>query len=170
MVRRIAAAVAAVVLVASFALAQGQPAAKKTAPKGVAVAAGAPDKAMLQTVLDAWASMNTDNVAKYYDQAPTDVFYDVAPVKYVSFKAYAEGAKQMFATTFSAVKFTLNDDATMHAGTPVWTTATVKAAFTDKAGKATNLDCRWTAIWQKKAGNWVIVHDHFSAPLPPPAQ
>ena len=169
MTRRIAVVVAACVLVSSFAFAQGKPAGKKEG-QPAATAAGMPDKALLQRVLDAWGTMNPDNVAKYYDQAATDVFYDLAPLKYVSFKEYTAGVKQMFAT-LSALKFTMNDDTVVHpTATLAWTTSTVKVTMTDKAGKVTNPECRWTTIWQKKGGNWVIVHDHFSTPMEPPKQ
>ncbi|MGE5359816.1 MAG: YybH family protein [Bacteroidales bacterium] len=168
MVRRVLLIVAPCLLVASsFAFAQAQPSAPK-ATKAAPQAAGVPDKALLRQILDAWSTMNPDNPAKYYDQAPGDVFYDISPLKYVGFKAYADGVKQMF-PTLSSLTFTLNDDAVVHvAGTMAWGTATVKTVMTDKAGKANNVDCRWTVIWQKKGGTWLIVHDHFSAAMEPP--
>jgi len=30
------------------------------------------------------------------------------------------------------------------------------------------MDARWTTVWEKRGNNWLIVHDHFSAPLPEP--
>ena len=142
-------------LFSSLALAQGKP-------------SGVPDKAYMQKILDAWASMNTETVAKYYDHAPSDVFYDVAPVKYNGWAEYAAGVKQL-SGTLNSIKFTANDDAAVHrAGNLIWGTVTVKTVMTDKAGKTTNLDCRWTIVWEKRGANWVIVHDHFSAPLPEP--
>lgn len=162
--RRIAPLVVCFALASSFAAAQAV-APSKTPAKP---AATAPDRALLDQILTAWESMNPDNVAKYYDQAPSDVFYDIAPVKYQGFKQYAEGVKPMFAT-LSALKFTLNDDvAVHHVGSLAWSTATMKTAMTDKAGKTTDVDGRWTAIFQKKGARWVIVHDHFSAPAPEP--
>ena len=159
-------------LVVCFALAASSFAAAQAAapPKAAGKPAGAaaPDKALLRQILTAWESMNTDNVAKYYDQAPGDVFYDIAPLKYQGFTQYAEGVTSMFAS-LSALKFTLNDDvAVHHMGSWAWCTATVKAAMTDKAGKTENVDARWTAIFEKKGAGWVIVHDHFSAPAPEP--
>ena len=32
-------------------------------------------------------------------------------------------------------------------------------------GKAMELDIRHTAIWEKRGGKWLIVHEHVSAPL-----
>jgi ketosteroid isomerase-like protein len=147
-----------VLLISCVAAAQGKSAEKKSS--------GAPDKAHMQKVLDAWSTMNTDEVGKYYDQAPGDVFYDVSPLKYNGWSEYAAGVKKLF-DTLKSVKFTLNDDATVHhAGNLAWGTATVKMAMVDKGGKTSNLDCRWTALFEKKGANWVIVHDHYSTPLP----
>jgi len=158
---KIAAVLAACVLVTSIALAQGVAPAKDAAQPS-----GAPDRALVQRILDAWSTLDPDNVKQYYDQGPTNVFYDVAPLKFVSFAAYAEGLKPMYAT-LSSLKFTLNDDLAIHPeGNLAWATVTLKAAMTEKAGKVTNLDGRWTVVWQKKGGAWVIVHDHFSTPMP----
>ncbi len=146
-------------LFASLALAQD------TAAKRLPAA---PTQALMQTILDAWGSMNPDTVAEYYDHAPTDVFYDISPVKYDGWSAYAAGVKQLLGT-LKSVKFTLHDDATVRRSLGfAWGTATVNTVMTDKAGKTTTLDCRWTVIWQRKGANWLIVHDHFSAPMEPP--
>ncbi len=155
-------------VLSSLAGAQTAPPSAASSGQAAAKSADGPDKAMLAEVLDAWASMNLENVKKYYDQAPGDVFYDIAPLKYDGFAKYAAGAKEMF-STLSSLKFTLNDDAVTHkAGTLAWSTATVRTAMTEKAGKTTNVDCRWTVIWQRKTAGWVIVHDHFSASMEPP--
>jgi ketosteroid isomerase-like protein len=37
--------------------------------------------------------------------------------------------------------------------------------MTTKAGKVEMSTFRWTVIWQNEGGKWVIVHDHFSAPI-----
>jgi ketosteroid isomerase-like protein len=149
---------------ASLALAQAKSAEQKSAP----VATGIPDKALIQKVLDAWSSMDTSIVGKYYDQAPTNVFYDVDPIKYVGWSQYDSGVKQVYAN-LKSIKFTANDDATVHrSGNFAWGTATVKTEIVDKTGKVTNLPCRWTIVWEKRKANWLIVHDHFSVPVEPP--
>lgn len=145
----------------TFASAQG----KSKAP---AKAAGAPDKAILQKVMDAWVTMDISQPAKYYDQAPDDVFYDIAPLKYNGWSEYAKGVTALFGTLQSA-KATVNDDAVMHhAGNLAWATATVHFEMTPKSGSPNIMDCRWTSIWEHKGGKWLIVHDHFSAPLAEP--
>ncbi|MGI9104414.1 MAG: YybH family protein [Terriglobales bacterium] len=157
-------------LLSSLGFAQTKSAEKpaaKPARSAAASSAAAPDKALMQQVLDAWGTLDIPKVAKFYDQSPNDVFYDVLPLKYQGFAEYGAGVQKNFADVASA-KLTANEDAAVHhAGNWAWSTSTVKFSMTDKAGKTTNLECRWTAIWQKKGASWVIVHDHFSTPLPP---
>jgi len=35
-----------------------------------------------------------------------------------------------------------------------------------KAGGSLVIDGRHTAVWEKRNGKWLIVHEHLSAPLP----
>ena len=35
-----------------------------------------------------------------------------------------------------------------------------------KGGGQTEMDGRHTAIWERRGGKWLIVHEHVSAPLP----
>ncbi len=155
--------IASCLLTLGFAMAQTT---QKTAPaKRGAVAAGV-DKAMLQKVMDAWVTLDPNNAAKYYDQAPKDVFYDIAPLKYDGWAEYEKGAKALFDTMQSA-KGVVNDDvAVHHSGNLAWATATVRLEMTPKSGSPSITDCRWTSIWEHKGDKWLIVHDHFSAPLP----
>jgi ketosteroid isomerase-like protein len=37
--------------------------------------------------------------------------------------------------------------------------------MTEKSGKHDIGAFRWTVIWQKTGGQWLIVHEHVSAPL-----
>jgi ketosteroid isomerase-like protein len=39
----------------------------------------------------------------------------------------------------------------------------------NKDGSSDSLDWRWTAVWEKEGKDWLIRHEHFSAPLPMPA-
>jgi len=118
----------------------------------------------MQKILDAWATLNPDNVAMYYATGP-HTFFDIAPLKYNSWDEYQAGVKTVLAD-YKSAKFTVNDDAAIHAGgDPVWATATVSSEMTTKAGKVEMSNFRWTVIWQNEGGKWVIVHDHFSAPM-----
>ena len=132
--------------------------------KNPSVKASAPDKAHLQKIWDGWATLNPDNVAKFYASGP-HTFFDIAPLKYSSWDEYQKGVRQVLAG-FKSAKFTVNDDAELHpAGKYVWGTATVKDEMTHKDGKVDTGTFRWTVVFEQQNGKWLVVHEHVSAPL-----
>jgi ketosteroid isomerase-like protein len=136
--------------------------AQKTSTKMTAVPV--PDKALMQKIWDGWAALNPANVAQFYAKGD-HVFFDIAPLKYSSWDEYQKGATELEAG-YKAATFTVNDDAQIHnAGQIIWGTATVKSDMTEKSGKRNLGAFRWTVIWQKEDGKWLIVHEHVSAPL-----
>ena len=123
-----------------------------------------PDKILMQRIWDAWSTRDPANAAQFYDKGQ-HVFFDIAPLKYNSWDEYQEGVKKVLAD-YTDAKFTLNDDAQITpAGEYYWGTATVKDDLTNKSGKHEMGTLRWTVIWHKQGGNWLIVHEHVSAPL-----
>jgi ketosteroid isomerase-like protein len=134
-------------------------------PKSAAKGSGAPDKDYMQKIWDGWATLDPANVAQYYASGER-TFFDIAPVKYTSWQEYQEGAKNVLAGYKSAT-CTVNDDAAIHQhGDLVWGTATVKFEMTQKSGKVEMGNFRWTVVWEKQDGKWLIVHEHVSEPLP----
>jgi ketosteroid isomerase-like protein len=127
-------------------------------------AGSAPDKAHLQKIWDGWSTLDPSNVAEYYAAGP-HTFFDIAPLKYASWDEYKAGVVKELAD-YKSAKFTVNDDAEIHpAGQYAWVTATVKEDMTQKSGKREMGNFRWTAVFEKQSGKWVIVHEHVSAPL-----
>ncbi len=123
-----------------------------------------PDRRLMQEIMDAWATLNPRSAAKYYDQSPEDVFFDDAGgVKFVGWQAYEDGLRKVMASEQQA-KWTVNNDAVVHpAGKYAWGTATVHAEYVAKDGGRQIMDERWTLIWAKRNGKWLVVHEHFSA-------
>ena len=123
-----------------------------------------PDKTYLQSIWDAWSTINPDNAAQYYAAGP-HTFFDIAPLKYSSWDEYHNGVKAVV-SGYKSAKFTVNDDAAIHAhGDLVWATATVADEMTTTAGKVEMGNFRWTVIFENQNGKWLIVHEHISAPL-----
>jgi ketosteroid isomerase-like protein len=136
--------------------------AKKAAKKA---AAGALDKAYLQTIWDGWATLDAAAVKQYYAQGP-HVFFDIAPLKYANWDEYQAGVTQELAK-YKAAKFTVNDDAQIHkCGDAYWVTSTVASDMTQKSGKREMATFRWTAVFEQQDGKWLIVHEHVSEALP----
>lgn len=123
----------------------------------------APDKAYLQKIWDGWSTLDPANVAQFYASGP-HTFFDIAPLKYSSWDEYQKTVAQVLAD-FKSAKFTVNEDAELHpAGNYVWGTATVKEEMTHKNGKIDMGAFRWTMVFEKQGGKWLIVHEHVSVP------
>ena len=132
-------------------------------PKKTA-SSGAPDKAYLQKILDGWSAGNAAEMAQYYDQGQYN-FFDIAPLKYSNWGEYEKGVSELL-KGYKSLKLTLGDDAQVHTdGNLTWTTATVKEDAVTTAGKHEMATLRWTLIFEKQAGRWMIVHEHMSEPL-----
>jgi ketosteroid isomerase-like protein len=124
-------------------------------------------KAMIAQYYEAWSTLDPDKAAKYYAKDADLIFYDIAPLKYNAWKEYREGVIKAFTETMSSGKLTPNDDLKVTArGNIVWTTVTFHLSAKPKAGGLLEVDARHTAIWEKRGGKWLIVHEHVSAPLP----
>ena len=146
-------------LLAVSAIAQTKEAKKKM------MASDAPNRALMEKIWAGWSTLNTDNVAGFYAKGP-HTFYDIAPLKYASWDEYSDGVKKELGDYKSAT-CTVNDDSHVHSagGETAWGTATVKCDMTRTSGKVEMSQFRWTVIWQKEGGKWLIVHEHVSSPI-----
>ena len=146
---------------AAAAPANAQDAAKK-APPAVDL------KARMQEIADAWSTMDPGKVARFYSQDAGNVYYDLAPMKYVGWDAYAKGVLDLF-KDFASLKLVVGKDAkATRQGNTAWGTATFHADVVTKDGSKQGLDGRWTFIWQRAGDDWLLVHEHISVPMGPP--
>ncbi|MGB6385632.1 MAG: nuclear transport factor 2 family protein [Terriglobales bacterium] len=133
---------------------------KKVSAEGATV-----DKAYLQKIWDGWATLDASNQKQFYAQGP-HVFFDVSPLNYGSWDEYQSTVSKEL-VEYKAARFTLNDDAQIHkSGDAYWITATVASDMTQKSGKREMATFRWTAVFEKQDGKWLIVHEHVSEPQP----
>lgn len=124
-------------------------------------AGGSVDKAYLQKIWDGWSGLDASKVKQYYAQGP-HVFFDIAPLKYASWDEYEVGVTKELAD-YKAATFNVHDDLQIHRmGDGYWITATVGSDMTHKSGKREMGQFRWTAIFEKQGGKWLIVHEHVS--------
>ena len=150
------------VLVCVLALSLSSSAAPKSKKKSAEP--GAPDKAFLQKLMTGWSFRDPANVAQYYDQGDYS-FFDIAPVKYSNWAEYQKGSAELL-KGYKSLKLTVNDDAQIHTdGNLTWSTATVKEDAVTTSGKHELATLRWTVIFEKQGGKWMIVHEHTSGPL-----
>jgi hemoglobin len=126
-------------------------------------------KGHMRKVLDAWETLDVTKPAPFYAKEPTRTFFDIAPMKYTGWSAYAAGVQKVFVDTVQSAKFTLNDDVQVQqSGKSAWGTATFKIDMVSKAGTRESAEGRWTVVFEKVGKDWLIVHEHVSFPAPEP--
>jgi ketosteroid isomerase-like protein len=114
---------------------------------------------------EAWSSGNADAPAKYYAKADGLVFYDVAPFAYHSWKEMHAGVQKEFLDAAASIKLTAGSDLKVtRRGVIVWTTVPMHLSERTKDGKNTEMDLRYTGIWEKHGPSWQLVHEHISVP------
>jgi len=119
----------------------------------------------IQELWQAWSSKDLSKAATFYSKDPDAAFFDVAPTKYDGWAEYEAGAKA-FLESFPAISLKLNNDLMIHRQREwAWVTATVTTDLVNKEGKHENPPLRWTSIWKKQGGKWIVQHEHVSAPM-----
>lgn len=112
----------------------------------------------------AWSTGDVEKAAPFFAKDADLVFYDVSPFKFHGWKEYHDAVQKEFGNLASD-KLTLGDDFRVtRRGNVAWTTVTMHYSETTKDGKKTDSDFRHTVIWERRAGKWLIVHEHLSAP------
>lgn len=120
----------------------------------------------LQQVMNAWSTMDPDNAAKYYAKDAGLVFFDLTPLQYKGWDEYYVGTKKLFAD-YRELNIRLRDDAQVHfRGDLAYATAIWDIFATLADGSKQELALRWTVILERRDGDWLVVHEHVSAPLP----
>ncbi len=153
-----------VVLFCALALVLSSSAQTKKSAMKKSTAGPAPDKAYLQKIWDGWSTLDPSNTAKFYATG-SHTFFDIAPLKYNSWDEYEKGVRGVI-SGYKSAKFTVNDDADIHPhGDLVWATSTIAEQMTEKSGKVSMGNFRWTVVFENVDGKWLIVHEHVSAPL-----
>ena len=171
MKKTVASLIAACLMVSVAAAQSGATSKSSTKSGGKGTSSTAPklDRAHLEKIWAAWQTLDPANAAPYYSKDPSNVYFDIAPLKYVGWDAYAKGAKQLL-SDFKAVKFTLGNDARI---TPLSSeyslvTATWHADITHQNNAHEAMDGRWTALFKNEGGQWLDVHEQVSVPLAAP--
>ncbi|MGA2810674.1 MAG: nuclear transport factor 2 family protein [Candidatus Acidiferrum sp.] len=114
----------------------------------------------------AWSTGNADAPAKFYAKTDGLVFYDAAPFSYHGWKEYQEGVQKEFLDRAAAILLTAGKDLKVtRRGMIAWTTVPMHLTEKTKDGKTSEVDLRYTGIWEKHGPSWQLVHEHISAPL-----
>jgi len=121
---------------------------------------------LIDSYCEAWSTGTADAPAKFYAKDDGLVFYDVAPFAYHSWKEYHDGVQKEFLDNASEIKLTAGKDLKVtRRGMIAWTTVPMHLMEKTKDGKTSELDLRYTGIWEKRGASWVLVHEHLSTLL-----
>ncbi len=128
-------------------------------------------KNLMKQVMHSWDNLDAAKAARFYSKDPKLVFYDDSPLKYTGWDAYARGVPKEFAL-YKSFTTTLSDDLTVHlvSNNFAWGTATWRADAIKTDNSSEVIYGRWTVIFEKHGGQWLIVHEHVSVPAPSPEQ
>ena len=130
----------------------------------------ASDDATFRKLVDnfclAWSSGNAEAPAKFYAKDNGLVFYDVAPFAYHGWEEFHDGVQKEFLDNAAEIRLSAGKDLKVtRRGMIAWTTVPMHLTEKSKDGKTSEMDLRYTGIWEKRGASWVLVHDHLSAPL-----
>ena len=105
--------------------------------------------------------------AQYYAKDPDLVFYNDSPLEYTGWDAYAAGVRKEFAG-YKSFATTLANDVSVHrvGDSFAWGTATWRADAVKRDGSTETVYGQWTVLFEKRAGKWLIIHEHVSVPVP----
>jgi len=124
---------------------------------------------LVEKVLAAWVTFDPSKPAEYYAKDPGLAFFDVAPLKYRGWQEYEEGWAKVI-KDWKSMNVALNPDfKAARLGNVVWATSTMHFGIEPRKGAVMNGDGRMTQIWERRGDNWLIVHEHISMPMEPPA-
>lgn len=129
-----------------------------------------PSPALMRAVSDARESRQPARAARFYARGPDRLFFDLAPLEYRGWAAYAAGAAPALAS-LRRLAITLHPGAVVRVGQQTaWGAATMRYDLELHDGTRLSRDARWTVIWEKAGAAWLIVHEHVSFPDPPPTR
>ncbi|MGH9684383.1 MAG: YybH family protein [Candidatus Acidiferrales bacterium] len=105
-------------------------------------------------------------IARYYWNSPDIVIFDVVPpLSYVGWDSFRKDWEGFFDGFKEITVYDWSDVHIEAEGNLGWMRALVHIVGTLQDGKPLNMAFRDTAIFERKDGKWVVVHDHASVPI-----
>ena len=111
-------------------------------------------------------TMSMSGMADYYWTSPDVVVFDVVPpLRYVGWDSFRQDWQGFFDSFEKIGVYDWTDVHIEAEGDMGWMRALVHRVGTFKDGKSIDMAFRDTAIFERKSGKWVVVHDHGSVPI-----
>lgn len=94
------------------------------------------------------------------------IFFDLDPLKYTSWQQYHDNFKNIVAPGFSSLILTPNNDVKItRRGDVAIATLTFHLSAKPKDSSSLEFDGRHTIVWEKRGGQWLLIHEHVSKAL-----
>lgn len=117
--------------------------------------------------VQAFKSENADSVMALYWNSPDLVFYPPDTMEANGYDAVHQVFTRFF-ETMEVKSFELKDEQRKVSGDLAFTWGKYSMTVVPTGGSEMQLEGRYTAMFMKHEGKWMIAVDHASAPLPPP--
>jgi len=123
---------------------------------------------LMRTVMSSWDSLDPNAAAPYYAKDSQLVFYDISPMEYKGWAAYYKGVSKEY-KDYKSFQIVLAPDAQAHlvGDNFAWGIATWKGHAVKKDNTVEDSEGRWTVLFEKRGGKWLVVHEHISSVTPP---
>ncbi len=116
---------------------------------------------LVETWSSTWESKNTSDASQFYSDAADLVFFDLGPT-HLGWEQYQRSIERSF-DSIDDLKLSLNNDLRATVNDLVaLTTATGHISYKMKNGESFESNIRFTGVWEKKGGQWRLIHDHWS--------
>jgi ketosteroid isomerase-like protein len=114
---------------------------------------------------NAWtAKLNPADAAPFYSKRPDNLYFDLAPLKFVGWSEYQRVESQALAVGGHATTNIHDDFTVIKQGDLAVIAFTFDVSIAQTTGAPTNITGRETDVWAKENGKWLIVHQHISTP------
>ena len=123
-------------------------------------------KQLVDRTHKAWNSRDPHALAKFYAKNADLIFYDALPMQYKGWDEYERGIQSNLFNKMPKFILSANDDLHLvERDNLAWTTFTWHLSAELNNGTSIETDGRQTDIWEKQNDEWLIVHEHISAPV-----
>ncbi len=104
-------------------------------------------------------------VAPLYAQDKGLVFFGLGQSEYHGWTAYDQGMQSAVFDNAESLAFAPAGPVQWaQSGNMAWTAAKLHVSIVWADGRNQEFDAQQTAVWQKRSGKWLIVHEHLSSP------
>ncbi|MDV2991231.1 MAG: hypothetical protein N4J56_000885 [Chroococcidiopsis sp. SAG 2025] len=123
-------------------------------------------KQLINASYAAWNTHDPEQLSKFYAKDADLVFYDALPLQYKGWTDYKAGIQSHLFNKMPKFQLAANDDVQVNRRDNLaWKTFTWHLSAQLNDGTPIESDGRQTDIWEHRNGQWLIIHEHISAPV-----